>query len=233
MAYWFAARFVLGGAARVAAGGIARVAAYSALSTIVGGRGFGINIEVDMPPRGYITRSPAMRRLHHEVARALNDVATDVVSDLNRQLPRRIDRPTPFTQKAFAILYAKKSNLNATILIKDIQAGYLTAQEYGGTRYPKNAALVVPVNQRLNKYGNLPRGAIKRILARKDTFAGRINGNAGIYQRIKGGRLRMLVAFEPRTKYRPRLKFKETALRTIDKKYDPRFTEALERAMRS
>ena len=45
-------------------------------------------------------------------------------------------------------------------------------------------------NVKLNRYGNLAggQGRIKRLLAKKNTFQGTINGVAGVWQRPKRGK---------------------------------------------
>ena len=73
----------------------------------------------------------------------------------------------------------------------DRQAEYLRLQIEGGTRTPSGRAIAVPTsNVKLNKYGNLicGQGHIKRLLNRKDTFQGAINGIADVWQRPKRGR---------------------------------------------
>ena len=73
----------------------------------------------------------------------------------------------------------------------DKQAEYLRLQIEGGTRTPSGRAIAVPTsNVKLNKYGNLTgaQGRIKRLLNRKDTFQGEINGIAGVWQRPKRGK---------------------------------------------
>jgi len=99
-------------------------------------------------------------------------------------------------------------------------------QATGGKRRAKRRAVGVPVNQRLDKYGNMPRGALKRALAKPDVFSGTVNGVAGVWQRPKRGRrrtkqgpqkgrtgtvgarkgLKLLAAYKAAVDYSPRLK---------------------------
>ena len=73
-------------------------------------------------------------------------------------------------------------------------------------------------------------GRIKRLLNRKDTFQGKINGIAGVWQRPKRRRrsrggsgtigpsgLKLLVAYESRTYYQPRFDFYGIARRSVPK----------------
>jgi hypothetical protein len=147
------------------------------------------------------------------VSLAINDTLADVKRAEERRLPLVLDRPTPFTRKGLMIRRATKQRLAGEVRYKDIQRGYLMMQETGGERRPSGRALVVPVGQRLNQYGNLSRGAIRRLLSRPDVFSGEVNGVGGIWQRPRkaGGRLKLLIAYEPKARYRPRLGFERSA----------------------
>ena len=121
----------------------------------------------------------------------------------------------------------------AIILVKDKQAEYLGIQEEGGTRYPKRNSIPVPFNTRLNKFGNMPRTSIRRMLSRSDTFTGTIRGQAGVWQRKKDGGLNLLVAFETKTHYRARFGFADRVKRVVNVMAQRRFNQALRKAMAS
>ncbi len=171
------------------------------------------------------------REVPFAAARALTDTARDVEKNTAKRLPKVFDRPTPFTLRGLFVKPATKARLVATVGFKDRQAGYLELQETGGTRRPKGRALVVPAAARLNRYGNLPRGAVRRALARPDTFSGTVRGVGGIWQRIGRGGVRLLVAYEDRASYAPRLGFAEgarkTALARFGRHFARRFAEAV------
>lgn len=160
-------------------------------------------------------------------ARALTETAQDAVAELHAQLPVAFDRPTPFTQRAFGVERATKSNLAAAVFIKDVQWEYLRFQVKGGTRYPKHKAVLEPVSVPLNQYGNMPRNYVRQLLARKDVFAGKVNGAAGIYQR-SGSKVKLLVALTPQAEYKPRFDFKGIVHRVVK----ARFRDNFERAFR-
>lgn len=146
---------------------------------------------------------------------ALTRTAASARKHIQEQIPKRFDRPTPFTLRAPRFKPATKAKPVAEVSVAPTQAGYLVVQETGGTRRPAKRALVVPVQERLNAYGNMPKGRLKRLLARKDTFSGRPSNRArpGIYQRVGGKRsrrLKLLVAYEPKAEYRPRFRFRES-----------------------
>jgi hypothetical protein len=132
----------------------------------------------------------AKSQLPFAVSLGINDVAGQIVAAEQSSLARDLDRPTPFTKRGLVVSRASKRKLVGVVGFKHIQASYLAIQAAGGTRRAKRKAIVVPVNTRLNKYGNMPRGALKRALARPDVFAGTVKGVSGVWQRPKRGRRR-------------------------------------------
>lgn len=172
----------------------------------------------------------ARRQLPFATSVALNDTAVAIERDAARDLEQRLDRPTPFTRRGLLVLRSSKARLWADVLFRDAQAAYLVWAERGGERGPKRRAIPVPVNLRRNAYGNMARGAVKRASNRRDVFAPG-PGSAlapGLYQRLRGGALSLLVAFEPHARYAPRLAFETNAEKTAR----ALFPIALERALR-
>ena len=168
----------------------------------------------------------------YATARALTQTAKDVQAELNTSINQVFDRPIPFTQKAVGIVYANKATLTSRVFLKDIQAGYLGLEVTGGVRTPKRRALVLPGRALpLNAYGNMPRGKIRALLARGDTFSGKVGGTAGIWQRMKKGGMKLLVLYEPKATYRKRFPFYEVALRTIDRRITGNMEAALQQAL--
>lgn len=155
------------------------------------------------------------KQLPFAAAKALTKTAKDAQKALDRQVDKKIDRPTPFTRRSFGVSPAKKSKLLSSIFIKDIQAGYLKYLVDGGVRVPKGGkgAFLVPVNIRLNKFGNIPglrRGAkVEKLLARPNTFKGTIRGVSGIWQRHgpKKRKVKLLLRFEDSATYQERFPF--------------------------
>lgn len=152
-------------------------------------------------------RGTLYKQIPYAVSRALNDTAKDVQAELVRLLPRYLDRPTPFTEKAFAVRFSNKSHLVATIFIKPIQERYLRRQIEGGHGVTK----IKPIDVKLNKYGNVPglRGGRKvaQLLAKSNTFRAVINGTDGIWQRQKKGPLKLLLVMNAQIKHSPRFPF--------------------------
>lgn len=177
------------------------------------------------------------RQLPFATASALTDLARyDVAPAIERQIDRVFDNPTPFTKKGVGYRWATKSSLVSTVFMKDIQGQYLRLEETGGVRTPQGRAIVMPVGQRLNQYGNIPKGAVKRLLARPDVFTGRINGVAGVWQRTmdrttKERGVKLLIAWEDKATYTPRFGFYETARASAELNFRGRYEVALSKAL--
>lgn len=149
-------------------------------------------------------------QLPFALSQSLNDT-TDAVRDRWASLiASELDRPTPFTKRGLFNRRSSKVRLVATVGVKDIQAGYLEFQARGGRRRPDGRAILVPVNARLNRYGNMSRGAVKRLLAQPTVFSGRVKNVPGIYRRIRGG-VKLLVAYEDTVDYSARLPLQRRA----------------------
>lgn len=168
-----------------------------------------MRVEVDTNAAEVIKWLDALEK--HDIpfatALGLTNIAKAVKDDIPDLLERAFDRPTPFTKRGVAIRAATKRRREARVFMKNKQAEYLRLQAKGGTRRPKRRALVVPSSTRRNKYGNIPRGQVKRLLARSDTFSGEVRGTAGIWQRMKSGRLKLLIAYATAAQYRKRFDF--------------------------
>lgn len=98
-------------------------------------------------------------QLRYALAGALTNVARIAHAEVKKSLPVYVDKPTPFTAKAFLWEKATKQNLFSVVRIQPLQAEYLGLQITGGVRKPKGSSILEPVlNQvRRDRYGNLPR----------------------------------------------------------------------------
>lgn len=171
------------------------------------------------------------QQLPFATAKALTDVARyDVKPAVERQMDLVFDKPVEFTRRGVGYRPAYKGTLSSRVLIKEIQNSYLEVEEYGGVRVPKKRALVIPAAQKVNSYGNLPKGTVQRLLARKDTFSGRVHGQGGIWQRTRGG-LKLLIAWEDRATYRPRFGFYDTCRMAAELHFPRRFEAAFSQAL--
>lgn len=187
------------------------------------------------------------RQVPFAISLALNTTADEIKGNTERSLMRRLDKPTPFTRRGVALRRSTKRRLEVAVYFKEKQADYLKLQETGGTRRPARRAIAVPVSQRLNRYGNIPRRTIERLLRQPDVFQGTVNGVAGIWRRPKRGvqrsgrtgtkgkrkGLKLLIAWEQSAQYAPRLRFKESAEKTTKARLQKNFAMSMRRALRS
>lgn len=192
----------------------------------------------------------AERQIAFGLAQGLTETAKDAKRDVDLSMPGRLDRPTPFTRRGVAITPARRDKPVAWVFVKDIQASYLRLQETGGVRTPQPGSPInIPVEQRTNVYGNIPRGALRRLKGRTDIVVGGTKGARhlppGIYQRTGQSRhtpsgrrrknprpkgLKLLVLFEPRAVYRPRLGFRQTVIASARRNAPRNILRAVQRA---
>lgn len=198
------------------------------------------------------------RQLPFAAAKALTDTAKLVQAAMPAAEEQDLDRPTQFTKQAFYMQPARKDNLQAVVGVKDAQARYLGYQIEGGERQPRKV-LKLPEGVALDQFGNVPRGAVKRLVAlarsqRKmgSKTAARLGGKAGstvfygvpkgsrarpagLYLRIERSRGRVLmplVLFPQRgAHYDPRFKFGDAAVRVVDREFPARLDAAWRQAV--
>lgn len=195
---------------------------------------FSVNVRADVKQVERMLTDLQKKQIPFATALALTRTAQDVQAEVQASMDKQLDRPTPFTKRGVAIKRATKSKLVSEVFIKPIQAGYLGYQIEGGTRHPKGKAVVVPVGTRKNKYGNMPKGALKRLLARNDTFSGEVKGIPGIWQRTRSGGVKLLIAYERKVEYTDKpFTFQVTAERKARERFPIRFDEAMASALRS
>lgn len=170
---------------------------------------------------------------------ALNETATEVRAKEQRAIVQDLDNPTPQTVKGIRMFRSSKRKLTAGVFIIPHIDKFMRYQIHGGTRPPRSKTEAVPVQVRLNKYGNIPgrrQGKLGKLINRPDTFSGTIKGVAGIWQRGKGRnrhRVTLLVAYEPRTRYKKRFDFYGHAQTTASKRWPRNFDRALKHAIRT
>lgn len=180
----------------------------------------------------YLTRIQR-RQIPFATSLALTETGKDAKAAVERRIERAFDRPTRFTQKAIATKAARKSTLRSLVFVKDRQADYLEIQERGGTRVPLvgRKAFLVPVGQRTNKYGNLPRNVIQRLKTKPNVFIGTVNGTGGVWQRRKNGAPKLLISFKERAVYRPRFGFNDAVVDEARRRFPINIRKAVRRAL--
>ena len=191
------------------------------------------------------------KQIPFATSKALNDVAFDCRSSIQKFLPKKLDRPTTGITRSVQVEKSKKKNLVAIVGFAGLgfkstkwsesPAEIMRRHIQGGTRSPQGKAIPVPIarNLKLNKFGNMPRTKIKTLLSKPDKyFSGQPKGrDAGIYERTKRtkrkpGKLKMLITWEPTTQYHGgRFPLRKIVELTIRNKYHKRFEAALKYAL--
>lgn len=198
------------------------------------------------------------KQIPFATSKALNTLAFDVRKTLQDILPEYIDKPTPYTIRGIQVEKSTKKKLVSKVGFRSETFGkgkgvvtpakYMELQIKGGTRTPKGRAIPVPVskNMKPNKFGNIVKGRINKLLADKDSyFSGIPKGmgpkESGIWQRMPanskrkkpGGKIRMVIAWEDKVQYRSRFPFKKLVSMTIKKNFKLRMDFSLRQALKS
>ncbi len=168
---------------------------------------------------------------------AMNNTAVDILKAEQSAMRRELDAPRNSTVKGVRVERSHKRRLTASVFIIKHIDKFLRYQIKGGTRPARGRAEAVPVNIRLNRYGNIPgrrQGKIAKLLNRPDTFSGSVKGVAGVWQRGKGrmrGSLKLLIAYEDMVAYKPRFHFYHHAERTARKVWARNFNKSISHAI--
>jgi len=147
------------------------------------------------------------KQIPFATSKALNDVAFDCRSSIQKSLPRRLDRPTKGIISSVQVEKSKKKNLVATVGFAGLgfrstkwsesPAEIMRRHIKGGIRTPKQFPhLRIPSNTKggglkLNKFGNIAgkKGKLQKMLGNKDQFFSGIpkgdysKKDAGIWER--------------------------------------------------
>ncbi|MEM8499892.1 MAG: hypothetical protein AAF542_17850 [Pseudomonadota bacterium] len=196
---------------------------------------FALGVRADIKEaERYLTRVER-RQVPFATALALTRTAQDAQRAETRNVRKQLDNPVVYTQRAFGVIPAKKRDMpmRSSVFIKDRQYEYLKYQIDGGQRLPKRRAIPVPGRElKTNKYGNMPRGKIQRLLARPDTFSGVVNGVPGIYQRMRRRGPKLLVLYASQANYQRRFYFYRTAEMVGRNRFAKNFDDAMKQALK-
>lgn len=193
------------------------------------------------------------KKVTYAESEALNQTANIAARAQRTQAESTFDRPTPYLLNGiynptrtlgFVGIFSKASTLRAELIPGGPRGNFTAAglrindivrlQSMGGTRTPAKRALPVPTSKaRLNKYGNLSSGYIKTLLAKPNhvQLGERQGLPDGIYRREVDGRLSLIVAWEPRTGYRPIFNYHRIAEGVFTNNFAKQFDQAFEKEM--
>lgn len=166
----------------------------------------------------------ARKQLPFATAQAINATAEKVRDAERENMIKVLDNPTPFTLNSVAIKRATKSNPVAIVYVKPIAVQYLLPYEVGGKNKLNSRALIKPVAQKVNQYGNLPRSAMARLKGKPNVFIGKVQTKAGVvdgvWQRTKKTRgkaagLKLMMKFEDAHDVRQHLDYRGVGKRVV------------------
>lgn len=178
------------------------------------------------------------KQIPFATARALTFTAKDGARYINKISTKFIDRPNPFTKRAFAFLKATKQTLTSSVFAKDVQGSYLKHIIEGTTRnrrrgkpYPVSASKGL-----LDAYGNFGKGysRIRSAKKKKNRFIANINGTEGLWERLPNNKLKLLAGFEQRNvSYRKSFPVFELLTRFVNREFTKKFQRSLSNALRT
>ena len=188
------------------------------------------------------------RQIPYVTSRALNAVAFEARSSIQKNLPKFLDRPTKFTIDGVQVEVSDKTKLISAVGFASRRFGKLpenvgsTPAEYmqrlikGGIRKSKTRrGIPVPVEAKLNKFGNLSRNYLKNKVSAAKSFVATINGTEGVWETFgrKGNkRLRLLVAFKKQTRYEGgKFPLKRIVSNTVRRKFETKFRQEFIKAV--
>jgi hypothetical protein len=206
-----------------------------------------INVKADIKQAMKRLNRIQRRQVPYATKVALDATAFDARKATQAQLPRKLKAPTPWTIRGVRVEKAKKTKPVAAVFFNPDRAKYMKYQISGGTRTNSSGPVLVPKTIRLNKYGNIPRGKIRKLLQQPDTFIGTIRGVSGVWQRghisksgkfsrrtkSRGSNVRLLARFEDQAVYKSRFPFRKIVGGVVRSKFSRNFNQALRRALKT
>ena len=160
--------------------------------------------EIDTSQLKSITKGNLKAQTKFALVGALNNLAFDARKKVQTRLPRWLQLTKRFLPSSVVVDKANKNNMTATVgFLK--RANLIHFMEDGkGTRTPSVGSKVIAVPtkhvKRNSKGGITKANRPTRQLQKKNVFQDTINGNAGIFRRIKK-KVVMLYGYEKSARY--------------------------------
>jgi hypothetical protein len=173
------------------------------------------------------------KQVPYATMNAINNTLFQLKKEMAKQTIKKLDRPTPATQKGFLFKKATKSKLIGMLFMKDFVEDYLKYQIDGGIRSPGHSFAVPTKNSRLNKFGNIV-GRKTGLIKNTKQFFGSFNGITGVYERTnKGKKIKLVHALIKSATYVPKFPFYTIAKSLTDSVFSKNFAKSLNYAIRS
>lgn len=212
-----------------------------------------LSIKADLRPVHRAMMALGAQQVPFANALTVNSLARGVAALETESLIETFEKATPFTKRAFRIEGATKAKPVAIVAAKDRtndkggQAAYIAPYVVGGPRFlGAKRAMLVPIEQRTNQYGNLPKNTMARLKAKPNVFVGKVRTKggkllSGVWQRPAGasrskaqagrGALKLLIAFEDTTPVRKRFDFYGKAENYVRRNAAREYTAAMRKAL--
>ena len=165
---------------------------------------------------------------------AVNNTLFGLRKEMKKQIVKKLDRPTPFTQNAFLVDRMKGKKLSGALVIRDVQADYLKFAIDGGLR-DESKLLPIPYkpNARLNKFGNIV-GKRTGLIKKKTQFIGTIKGITGVWERFnKNKNVKLIIGLKETANYEGgKFPFYRIGRKYIDSTFDKQLKKAYDFRMK-
>lgn len=180
------------------------------------------------------------RHLPYATASAVNDVAFAVQRGERDLIARTFAHPRPFTQRSVLVDKAAKGSPTATVYVRPEVERYLLPYESGGLHWlPGRGITLMSPHVGLDQYGQLRRGTMQRLNAKRSVFVGPIETKQGVvngfWERLKakagGRRLKLLIRFGDNREVNKTLGFEALGVSLVQAGFTRAFQDAIDRAL--
>lgn len=172
-----------------------------------------------------------LRQLPYAQSSALNGTAYKIQRYQRANMEKKFTIRNNWTLKGVIVEKATKQNLQVQIAIRD---KYTARHEEGGTFKTKSKSWSIPLKDiKRNKRGIVTRAKWPARLKNKNIMIVKSKKGKGkiMLQRVRNNKPKLLWAFEPEIKLKPRLDFKKTAEAVANKFFESEFDAAFKRAI--
>lgn len=177
---------------------------------------------------------------------ALMSTMNDLAFGMQRQITKEMDKyydggATRWSKSGIGVYKASKKRLYAAVFTRENRE-YLATTIFGGVvnPFPQMEYLVKPGAQKLNKYGNIPRGSLKRKAQNKSKyFVGKPKGSKrsqphGLYQTYKRKAPKLIIDLSDKSRYQKGFfPAPKIAAKYFKQQHNKMFMKNFKRAMRT
>lgn len=200
-----------------------------------------MDIKVDVINATRHLKKVQKKQIPFALMMAINTMAFDARKETMKQLPKKLDRPTPFTVKSIRVRKAKKQSnwkdTEAVVFFIPPAWDYLKYQIKGGVRNAEGNKIPVPGRGAdLNKYGNI-KGKRGGLAKKKNEIIKTIRGKSGVWilpGKKKGARgIQAKAIFKGSVKYTVKFQWYKIVQGIVRSKFKKHLVNALKKALRT